>query len=60
MGKRCFIPWEFVQIKDFETYLAVYSSQNPGTVNFTYDYQEDWNTSIQYSILKAILESKIR
>jgi hypothetical protein len=56
--KEMSIPWEKMRIKDYRTYLAVFSSENPSEINQCYNYKDDWNTTIIYSVLHSILQQK--
>ncbi|CAA7197200.1 hypothetical protein CHRY9293_03254 [Chryseobacterium potabilaquae] len=56
--KRVKISWESVRTKNYFTYFAVYSQQNPKEINRSYYYLEDWNTNILYSVLRTILRDK--
>lgn len=52
------IPWQDVRIKKYQTYISVYSNQNPMDFNRGYYYKEDWNTFVLFEVLKNILASK--
>lgn len=52
------IAWENVRTKNYYTYFAVYSSEKPSEINRGYNYHDDWNTGVLYSVLRTILKSK--
>lgn len=52
------ILWKDVRTKNYYTYFAIYSSESPSEINRGYNYLEDWNTGILYSVLRTILQSK--
>ena len=56
--KKTKISWENVRTKNYYTYFAIYSSQNPSEINRGYNYHDDWNTGVLYSVLRTILKSK--
>ena len=58
MGKNSdLIPWEDLGTKFYTTYYAVFSKSNP-TVYKAFEYLNDWNTGILYSVSRGILRSK--
>ncbi len=52
------IPWEKVGTRDYQTYFAIYSIDNPLDINRGYNYHADWNTGLLYSVVRTILNSK--
>ena len=52
------IAWENVRTKNYYTYFAIYSSEMPSEINRGYNYHDDWNTGVLYSVLRTILKSK--
>lgn len=52
------ILWKDVRTKNYYTYFAIYSSESPSEINRGYNYLEDWNTGVLYSVLRTILQSK--
>jgi hypothetical protein len=52
------IPWESVRTRDYQTYFAIYSIDDPINVNRGYSYLDEWNTGILYSVVKSILDLK--
>jgi len=52
------IPWEHLEIKDYHTYLAIYSSIDASKTHATFSYLKDWNTVILHSIVKTILDNR--
>ena len=52
------IPWESVRTRDYQTYFAIYSIDDPINVNRGYSYLDEWNTEILYSVVKSILDLK--
>ena len=51
------IPWEDLGTRDYLTYYALYSKSNPQR-HRTFNYLEDWNTGILYSVSRNILQEK--
>lgn len=56
--KKTFIEWEDVKTKNYQTYFAIYSKNNPLKINMTYNYLEDWNVAVLYSVIRTILRKK--
>jgi hypothetical protein len=56
--KEFSIPWDKLQIKDYRTYLAIFSTENTSEINQCYHYKDDWNTTIIYSVVYSILQQK--
>jgi hypothetical protein len=52
------IPWEEVRTRDYQTYFAIYSIENPTNINRGYNYLNDWNTGVLYSVVRTILNTK--
>ncbi|MCG2612595.1 hypothetical protein LZZ90_13880 [Flavobacterium sp. SM15] len=57
-GTEKVISWDKVRFKEYYTYLAIYSSENPESINRGFYYLEDWNTLVLHSVLKSILKHK--
>lgn len=55
---RMSIPWEKVRTRNYHRYFSIYSEENPSEVNRGYNYLEDWNTAVLYSVLRTILRDK--
>ncbi len=51
------IPWEKVKIRDYKTYFAIYSTEDPSKINKSFNYLADWNTDILNSVTKTILKN---
>ena len=56
--KQNIILWKNVRTKDYRTYFAIYSQENPTTINQCYNYQDDWNIEILYTTIRTILKNK--
>ncbi len=56
--KRVRIYWENVRTRNYFTYFSIYSTENPAAINRGYNYKEDWNTSVVYSVVRTILRNK--
>ena len=52
------ILWENVRTKNYHTYFAIYSIEDPVKINIGYKYLDEWNTSVIYSVVKSILNYK--
>lgn len=52
------IVWNKVRTKDYSTYFAIYSIENPKDINRGYSYLNDWNTEILYCVVRTILRDK--
>jgi hypothetical protein len=55
--KSKLIPWLEVGTKNYTRYFAIYSITNPDQYK-AFEYLNDWNTSILYSVSRSILKSK--
>ncbi|MFH6995150.1 hypothetical protein [Flavobacterium sp. FlaQc-48] len=56
--KRIYILWENVRTKNYHTYFSIYSAENPQNINRGYNYHQDWNVSVLYSVIRTILRNK--
>lgn len=56
--KKVTIPWEQVRTRNYHSYFSIYAANNPSEINRGYNYHEDWNTSVLYSVLRTILRDK--
>lgn len=50
------LPWSDVGSKLYATYYAIYSKSKPDIYE-SFEFLEDWNTSVIYSITEGILQS---
>jgi len=50
------LAWTDVGTKNYLTYFAIFSKQNPSKINKGYSYLNDWNTGILYSVIETILK----
>jgi len=48
--------WSDVGTKNYRTYFAIFSKQNPSNINKGYSYLDDWNTGVLYSVIETILK----
>ena len=53
-----FIQWEDIRTMDYYTYFVIYSNQNPNDISGAFYYQEDWNITVLYSVIRTILKKK--
>ncbi|WP_395077814.1 hypothetical protein [Flavobacterium sp.] len=56
--KQNTILWKDVRTKDYRTYFAIYSQENPANINQCYNYKDDWNTAILNTVIRTILKNK--
>jgi hypothetical protein len=56
--KRINIVWENVRTKNYYNYFSIYSIENSQDINRGYNYHQDWNTSVLYSVIRTILRNK--
>jgi len=56
--KNEYISWDQVRIKNYVTYFAIYSKDDPINVNRGYSYLNDWNTNVLHSVVKTLLKRK--
>ena len=52
------ISWENIRIKEYFSYVAIYSAENPENINRGFSYLEDWNSLVLCSFLKSVLNYK--
>lgn len=52
------ISWDRVKTRDYQTYFAIYSLDDPTNINRGYSYLDDWNTGLLYSVVRTILHYK--
>ena len=52
------IPWNGLKIKEYYTYLAIYSAHEAAKINATFSFLKDWNTVLLFSVVKRILQDK--
>jgi hypothetical protein len=50
------IKWKNVKVKNYQTYFCIYSSENPAKINFRFNYLNDWNVDIIYSLTSSIVK----
>ncbi|MGN8057270.1 hypothetical protein ACTJKN_13415 [Pedobacter sp. 22163] len=48
--------WPDVGTKNYRTYFAIFSKQDPSNINKGYSYLDDWNTGVLYSVIETILK----
>lgn len=53
-GKHFSIPWKDVGTKDYATYYAIFSNENPADINCGYNYLNDWDVALLYSIIETL------
>lgn len=56
--KEIKILWNDIRTKNYHTYFSIYSIINPTDINRAFNYLDDWNTGIIYSVLRTILRDK--
>lgn len=52
------LPWNNIRTQNYYSYFAIYDVENPADNNFTFSYADDWNTTVLYSVVRAILQHK--
>ena len=52
------IPWEKIRTSNYQTYFMIYSKDDPSKINRSYNYLDDWNTDVLYSVLRTLLNEK--
>ena len=52
------ISWEDVRIKEYQSYIAIYSAKDPMNCNKGFSYLEDWNSLVLCSFMKSVLHAK--
>lgn len=52
--KDLIITIQDLRVKEYATYFALYSTQNPEKEYFYYSYRNDWNSQLIYQILKYL------
>lgn len=57
--KNQLIEWEDLGSKTYSNYYALYSKLQPGNYQ-AFEYVNDWNTGILYSVIEQILKGKNR
>jgi hypothetical protein len=55
--KSKLIPWEDLGTKSYSTYYAVFAKSDPAIYK-AFEYLNDWNTGVLYSVSREILKSK--
>lgn len=56
-NNKTIIPWNNLEIKDYHTYLAIFSTLDASKTHATFSYLNDWNTGVLYSIVKTHLNN---
>ncbi len=52
--KKIVIPWELLGTQEYHTYYALFSIENPAELNCTYNYLDDWNAGLLFSVIETI------
>ena len=52
------ISWENIRIKEYYSYIALYSAEDPENINRGFSYLEDWNSLVLCSFMKSVLNYK--
>jgi len=52
------ISWNKVGKRDYQTYFAIFSLDDPNNINRGYSYLDDWNTAVLKILVLKILNSK--
>lgn len=52
--RKVTIPWQHLGTKNYQTYYALFSDENPIEINCMYRYLEDWNTGVLYSVIETL------
>jgi len=56
--KQTIVPWEQLVIKDYYTYLAIFSTVNALNTHATFSYLNEWNTGVLFSLINTILKNR--
>jgi len=56
--KQTVIPWEQLAIKDYYTYLAIFSAVDASNTYATFSYLKEWNTGVLFSLVSTILKNR--
>jgi hypothetical protein len=56
INKKLVIPWEQIGTKDYYTYYAIFSTENPADINRGYYYMDEWNAGILYTVVETLKE----
>lgn len=56
--KKTQLLWDDIRTKDYYSYFAIYSVNDPANTNFTFSYADDWNTTLLYGVLRTLLQNK--
>lgn len=56
--KQTIIPWEQLAIKDYYTYLAIFSAVDAANTHATFSYLKEWNTGVLFSLVNTILKNR--
>jgi hypothetical protein len=57
IDKKAVIPWNDVGTRSYSTYYSIFSKTNPDAYKI-FEYLNDWNTGILYSVSRQILKEK--
>ena len=50
------IAWDNLEVKEYQTYIALFSRSDPAKTHATFSYLNDWNTEVLYALVRRILE----
>lgn len=53
-----FIIWEDIRSKNYYSYFSIHSLRDPARLNFAFNYLEDWNAAVIYSVVRSILRAR--
>ena len=51
------IPWEELGTKDYATYYALFSKNNPADINRGFYYLDDWNVYLLGQVIEKLLQA---
>lgn len=52
------IPWGKVGIRNYNTYFAIYSTEDSASINKGFSYLDNWNTLVLSNVVQTILATK--
>jgi len=56
--KETIIRWEDLEIKEYYTYLAIFSTVDTLNAYATFSYLTEWNTGVLFSLINTILKNR--
>lgn len=57
--KEVSIPWNDLGSSDYSTYFALYSKKEPASINCSFNYHEQWNVMVLFSVIRTIEKNRV-